>query len=71
MKILYDLAQRFQKDFSQKYFAASQGKGVVDGVGGRAKLLVHQKSLSKYDLSQVVQSSEDFSNLANNHSSSH
>ena len=64
MKILYDLAQKFQKDFSWKYFATSHGKGVVDGVGGRAKSLVRQKSMSKDDLSQVVQSSEDFANLA-------
>ncbi|KAG1714416.1 Mitochondrial coenzyme A transporter SLC25A42 [Nymphon striatum] len=63
MKILYDLAQKFQKDFSWKYFATSHGKGVVDGVGGRAKSLVRQKSMSK-DVSHAVQSSKDFADLA-------
>ena len=63
MKILYDLSQKFQKDFSWKFFATSHGKGVVDGVGGRAKSLVRQKSLSK-DGSHAVQSSSDFAKLA-------
>lgn len=43
MKILYNLSQKYQKDFSWKYFATSHGKGVVDGVGGRAKSLVREK----------------------------
>lgn len=63
MKILYDLSQKFQKDFSWKCFATSHGKSVVDGVGGRAKSLVRQKSISK-DGSHVVQSSKDFAKLA-------
>ena len=63
MRMLYDLGQKFQKDFSWKYFATSHGKGVVDGVGGRAKSLVRQKSMSK-DGHDVVQSSKDFAKLA-------
>ena len=43
MKILYDLAQMFQKDFSWKYFAISRGKGVFDG---------------SWSLNEVISSSE-------------
>ena len=63
IKILHNLAQKFQKDFSWKYFTTSHGAGVVDGFGGRAKSLACQKSMSK-DGNHVAQSAEDFSKLA-------
>ena len=31
----------------KKYFATSHGKGVVDGIGGRAKSIVRRKVMSK------------------------
>ena len=65
MKILYNLSQKYQKDFSWKYFATSHGKGVVDGVGGRAKSLVREKWMSQDEVS-IVQSPKNFAELASN-----
>ena len=36
----FDQSVRSKKVFSWKYFATSHGKGVVDGIGGKAKALV-------------------------------
>ena len=47
VKFLQILSQKYQHPFTWKYFATSHGKGVVDGVGGRAKSLVRQKVMSK------------------------
>ena len=63
MQLLYSLSQKYKRNFSWKYFATSHGKGVVDGVGGRAKSLVRQKSLSKSG-KQVVQNAQDFFDVA-------
>ena len=40
----------------------SHGKGVVDGIGGRAKSIVRRKVISKND-DVIVQSSLDFTTL--------
>ena len=40
-------------------FAASNGKGVVDGVRGQVKSLVKQKVMSKDDDRIIVKSSKD------------
>ena len=40
IQLLHQLSSQFQKKFSWKFSATSQGKGVVDGIGGRAKSLV-------------------------------
>ena len=37
IKVLNDLSNPYEKPFEWKYFATSHGKGVVDGIGGRAK----------------------------------
>ena len=63
MKLLYSLSQKYKRNFAWKYFATSHGKGVVDGVGGRAKSLVRQKSMSKSG-KQVVHNSQDFFEVA-------
>ena len=39
-KFLQILSQKYQHPFSWKYFTASHGKGVLDGVGGQAKSIV-------------------------------
>ena len=58
------LSAKYQRKFTWRYFATSHGKGVVDGVGGRAKSLVRTEVMSKKSDKTVVQSSEDFSNVA-------
>ena len=62
MKLLAIVADKVNGKAAWKYFATSHGKGVVDGIGGRAKLLVRQKTMSKGD-DVIVQSSEDFATL--------
>lgn len=63
VKLMRVLSQKFACDFQWKYFATSHGKGVVDGIGGRAKSLVRLKTMSKRE-NVVVQSSLDFAKLA-------
>lgn len=59
IKVLNGLTNLYGKPFEWKYFATSHGKGVVDGIGGRAKSLVRTKCLSKSETT-CVQSSTDF-----------
>lgn len=59
IKVLNNLSNLYGKQFEWKYFATSHGKGVVDGIGGRAKSLVRTKCLSKSE-TMCVQSSMDF-----------
>ena len=49
MKLLYTLSQKYPKYLSWK----KHGKGVVDGVGRRAKSLVCQKTMSQSDTNIV------------------
>lgn len=62
LKVLNGLSNLYGKPFEWKYFATSHGKGVVDGIGGRAKSLVRTKCLSKSETT-CVQSSTDFFEL--------
>ena len=64
VKFLQILSQKYQHPFSWKYFATSHGKGVVAGVGERAKSLVRQKVTSKGGDRIILQSSKDFANAA-------
>ena len=64
VKFLQSLSQKYNQQFSWKYFAASHGKGIVDGVGGSAKSLVRSKVMSQGDDRIVVQSSWNFANAA-------
>ena len=49
-----------QKPSSWNYFAISHGKGIVDGIGGKAKALVLAKVMSIGDDRIIDQSSKDF-----------
>ncbi len=64
MKLLHQLSSQFQKQFSWKFSATSHGKGVVDGIGGRAKSLVRQKVMSQSSEPTIVQSAKGFSQTA-------
>ena len=64
VKFLQSLSQKHNQQFSWKYVATSHGKGIVDGVGGRAKSLVCSKVMSQGDDRIEVQSSWDFVNAA-------
>ncbi|KAG1685365.1 hypothetical protein GQR58_009087 [Nymphon striatum] len=52
---------RFPLEFS----ATSHGKGIIDGIGGRAKYLVRHKVMSKSSTPLIIQNSQDFANAAN------
>ena len=43
MYLLKKLGNTYKKRFSWKFSATSHGKGIVNGIGGRAKSLVRQK----------------------------
>ena len=47
VKFLQSLSQKYNQQFSWKYFATCHGKGIVDGVGGRAKSLVRSKVVNQ------------------------
>lgn len=61
--LLKELSVKYNKTFTWKYFATSHGKGVVDGVGGRAKSLVRSAVMSKRKSAPVVQSASDFAGV--------
>jgi len=63
MKLLRDISLKLKKDVTWKYFATSHGKGVVDGIGGKAKSLVRQKVMSKNETT-IVKDSVSFAKLA-------
>ena len=59
------IVQSSTKDLkSGKYFAASHGKGVADGIAGKAKALVCAKVMNKWSNRIIVQSSNDLSKAA-------
>jgi len=64
MKAVYMLSAKYNKNFQWKYFATSHGKGVVDGIGGRAKSLVRQAVMSKTANNVIVQNAADFARVA-------
>ena len=45
-KTMERLSVTFGKKFVWKFSVTSHGKGVVDGVGGNVKQLVHQETMS-------------------------
>ncbi|KAG1652235.1 hypothetical protein GQR58_026445 [Nymphon striatum] len=47
------------------FSATSHGKGIIDGIGGRAKYLVRHKVMSKSSTPLIIQNSQDFANAAN------
>ncbi|GBM83311.1 hypothetical protein AVEN_261148-1 [Araneus ventricosus] len=61
--LLQNLSIKFKKAFHWKYFAMAHGKGVVDGIGGRAKCLVRNAVMSKKSTAPIVQSAEEFANV--------
>ena len=63
MKLLRDITLKLKKDVTWKYFATSHGKGVVDGIGGKAKSLVRQKVMSKSEIT-IVKDSVSFAKVA-------
>lgn len=63
-KLMVILASKYGMDIEWQYFATSHGKGVVDGIGGRAKSLVRHAVMSKRPDAPVVQNSKDFAKLA-------
>ena len=64
MKLLHQLSIECNKMFPRKFSATSHGKGVVDGIGGRAKSLVRQKVMSRCSEPTIVQSPKDFADTA-------
>ena len=60
---LKQLSGKYNKTFTWKYFATSHGKGVVNGIGGRAKSLVRSAVMSKQSSAPVVQSASDFATV--------
>ena len=57
---LKEKSAKYYKNFTWKYFSTSHGKGVVDGIGGRAKSLVRSAVMSKQKSVPIVQSASDF-----------
>ena len=55
VKFLQSHSQKHKTAFSSKYFITSHGKGVVDGIGGKANALVWTKVMSKGDDRIIVQ----------------
>ena len=64
IKTLNLLATDYGTPFEWQYFATSHGKGVVDGIGGRAKSMVRRAVMSGRQDAPVVQSARDFATLA-------
>ena len=60
VKFLQSYHQTCKRYFFWKYFATGHWKGVVDGIGGKAKTLARAKVMSKGDNRIIVQSSNDF-----------
>ncbi|KAG1652590.1 Craniofacial development protein 2 [Nymphon striatum] len=54
-----------QPVFTITFSATSHGKGIIDGIGGRAKYLVRHKVISKSSTPLIIQNSQDFANAAN------
>ena len=47
IKLLHNVSKQRSAKFTRDYFATDHGKGVVDGIGGKAKSMVQQQVLSK------------------------
>ena len=64
VKFFQSHSQKHKTSFLWKYFVTSHGKGLVDGIGGKAKALVWAKVMSTGDDKIIVQSSNNFSKVA-------
>ena len=65
VKFFQSHSQKHKTSFLWKYFVTSHGKGLVDGIGGKAKaLVVWAKVMSTGDDKIIVQSSNNFSKVA-------
>ncbi|KAG1687719.1 DmX-like protein 2 [Nymphon striatum] len=62
--IIYEPTPIIQQ-VSNHFSATSHGKGIIDGIGGRAKYLVRHKVMSKSSTPLIIQNSQDFANAAN------
>lgn len=62
-RFLVYLSKKYDRKFSWKYTATSNGKGVVDGIGGLVKSMVLKEVFSKHG-EVVVQTPKDFSFVA-------
>ena len=62
MNILHNFGKKYQVHFTWSYFAAGHGKGVVDGIGGEAKSIVHQQ-VSRKVKNVIVQNATDFAEI--------
>ena len=62
MKIVFSI--RCKTAFTCKYFATSNGKGIVDRIGGRPKSLVWQKVMRKSKGWLIFQNAEEFTMAA-------
>lgn len=60
MKLIHHFGTKHNTSFTCNYFATDHGKGVVDGIGGEAKKLVHQQVLIKI---KNVQIAKDFATV--------
>ena len=58
--LMKTLSKKYAKPFMWKFSATSHGKGAVDGVGGKVKLTVRRKVMSKGKDSLVLQNCESF-----------
>ena len=63
-KVLFEMSQVVKKVSYWKYFAASHGKGVCDGIGGSLKARVAEHCRGKHRDDVVVQNHEQFYKLA-------
>ena len=63
VRTLQVLSEKFNRDFTWKYFATSHGKGIVDGVGGNVKRLVRMKMMAQGE-GCSIKSAKDFAAVA-------
>ena len=59
---LLNLFKKYQVPFTWNYFATSDGKGAIDGIGGEAKSIVRQQDLSKMK-NVIAQNASDFAEV--------
>ena len=62
--MIQKLSAIYNKPFVWKFSATAHGKGVVDGVGGRVKSLVHKKVMLLGKNQNIVHDAESFCKLA-------
>ena len=55
-------SKKYQVPFTWNYFATSDGKGAIDGIGGEAKSIVRQQDLSKMK-NVIAQNASDFAEV--------